>query len=532
MATVPTFDKMMNPLVQALRNLGGRASIEEIASEVAALMRLSDEQLGVLHNPERSSQTEFEYRLAWTRTYLGKAGILENVARGVWALTKKGQEVERLDPVAIKRMVRDMDRETRAETLPLSASPQSETEQESATVDGVERRSLTPGLPEYVTARHFLHVMDGIPYALYRSTYNEIWSHRGSPQDQVDWSEPEEWIPRRLQGDEAALALRAWRESGGALNPRYFRGSWYLTTKHELLEEEDSGTLRMTERGQRFLENPNGQVVAGIDQYEGLLTVLRLVADRGPGRRSDFLPEYAEFCRAYTGYQSDTPIRGSLYDRLTNLIARDYVGRSGQVYEITEAGLAYLEQYAHLVPGRPTPKTRDRQADLRRLAREIRQEAREQMESYLIRMDPFKFEELIKFLLEEMGYRDVETTSPVNDKGVDVVADIDLGISSVREVVQVKRLRSNVGRRVLDQLRGSLYRFNAVRGTIITTGGFTRGTQEAAFERGAAPITLINGEKLLDLLIEHEIGVSKQAVEYLQFDAAKLEQFEGVNEAI
>jgi len=125
-----------------------------------------------------------------------------------------------------------------------------------------------------------------------------------------------------------------------------------------------------------------------------------------------------------------------------------------------------------------------------------------------------------------MGYRDVETTSPVNDKGVDVVAEIDLGISSVREVVQVKRRRGNVGRRVLDELRGSLHRFNAVRGTIVTTGGFSRGTQVAAFERGAAPITLIDGDKLLALLIEHNIGVTRQVVDYLEFDASKLKQFE------
>lgn len=65
-----------------------------------------------------------------------------------------------------------------------------------------------------------------------------------------------------------------------------------------------------------------------------------------------------------------------------------------------------------------------------------------------------------------------------------------------------------------------------MRGTVITTGRFSKGTQEAAFERGAAPITLIDGEKLLDLLIEHQIGVSKKAVDYLEFDSARLSQFE------
>lgn len=41
------------------------------------------------------------------------------------------------------------------------------------------------------------------------------------------------------------------------------------------------------------------------------------------------------------------------------------------------------------------------------------------------------------------------------------------------------------------------------------------------------PITLIDGEKLLDLLIENGIGVSKRPLEYLEFAPEKLIQFEG-----
>jgi len=104
---VPTFDTFMNPLIQALKQLGGSGTIEEIASKTAEIVGLSDEQLDQLHNPERGSQTEFEYRLAWTRTYLKKYSLLENSARGVWALTPKGRQVGRVDPIEVKRFVRD-----------------------------------------------------------------------------------------------------------------------------------------------------------------------------------------------------------------------------------------------------------------------------------------------------------------------------------------------------------------------------------------------------------------------------------------
>ena len=39
-----------------------------------------------------------------------------------------------------------------------------------------------------------------------------------------------------------------------------------------------------------------------------------------------------------------------------------------------------------------------------------------------------------------------------------------------------------------------------------------------AFEKGAAPITLIDGDRLIDLLIEHEIGMRKEQLSLLKFE--------------
>ena len=116
MVRAPTFDQMMNPLIQGLKSLGGSGTIEEIDNKVAEILNLSDEQLEVLHNPDRGGQTEVEYRLAWTRTYLKKYGVLENSSRGVWALTLKGNQLERINPNEVKRFVREEDRKARAKT--------------------------------------------------------------------------------------------------------------------------------------------------------------------------------------------------------------------------------------------------------------------------------------------------------------------------------------------------------------------------------------------------------------------------------
>lgn len=114
---VPTFDTYMNPLIEALRELGGSGTIEEINGKTAEIADLTDAQLEVIHDPRRGSSTEFEYRLAWTRTYLKKYGVLENSARGIWALTKEGRQIDSVDPADVKRFVREERRKAKAATM-------------------------------------------------------------------------------------------------------------------------------------------------------------------------------------------------------------------------------------------------------------------------------------------------------------------------------------------------------------------------------------------------------------------------------
>ena len=104
---IPSRSDLMNPVFQALKSLGGSGTIEEINNKASEIARLSDDQLEVLHNPKRGGQTEVEYRLVWTRTYLKKYGVLDNSGRGVWALTPEGRQLDRVDPRTVMRSVRE-----------------------------------------------------------------------------------------------------------------------------------------------------------------------------------------------------------------------------------------------------------------------------------------------------------------------------------------------------------------------------------------------------------------------------------------
>jgi restriction system protein len=83
---VPKYNEMLWPVLQAIAELGGSASIGEIVETVVKRESFSEEQQAVLHN--NGPDTEIGYRLAWARSYLKAMGLLVNSARGVWALTE------------------------------------------------------------------------------------------------------------------------------------------------------------------------------------------------------------------------------------------------------------------------------------------------------------------------------------------------------------------------------------------------------------------------------------------------------------
>ena len=107
-SSVPTFDSMLLPTVQALQLLGGSGTTEEIYEKVVQLLSVPDKVLEILYG--NTSQSEVEYRLAWSRTYLKKYGLLQNSARGVWSLISTSINLADLDAKEIVRSDREADK--------------------------------------------------------------------------------------------------------------------------------------------------------------------------------------------------------------------------------------------------------------------------------------------------------------------------------------------------------------------------------------------------------------------------------------
>lgn len=130
---MPKYHELMNPLLNALNELGGSGSVEEILSQVSDSLGLPEEVLAVPHNPDKSSQTELEYRLAWARTYLKKFGILDNSERGVWVIVPEKRQVTTVNPQSVVRTVRELNRKEREGKQCAPAPPEEELPEEAET---------------------------------------------------------------------------------------------------------------------------------------------------------------------------------------------------------------------------------------------------------------------------------------------------------------------------------------------------------------------------------------------------------------
>ncbi len=143
---------------------------------------------------------------------------------------------------------------------------------------------------------------------------------------------------------------------------------------------------------------------------------------------------------------------------------------------------------------------------------------REALRERLLEMPSADFEDLIRNLFAEMGFLEPEVTPFSHDGGIDVrgVWEISEGVRQ-RYAVQVKRWAKNVQAPVVQQVRGSLK--NGELGLIVTTSDFSKGAYaEARDETKHSPISLINGEQLVRLLIRHGIGVKSASIEVLELD--------------
>ena len=102
---VPRYPQLLNPLFQALKDLGGSGSNSELLDKVIENMRLPADVVDIMHKG-RTDMSEVAYQLAWARTDLKNAGVITNSSRSVWSILPEYTSVDELDPKEILKKIR------------------------------------------------------------------------------------------------------------------------------------------------------------------------------------------------------------------------------------------------------------------------------------------------------------------------------------------------------------------------------------------------------------------------------------------
>lgn len=276
-----------------------------------------------------------------------------------------------------------------------------------------------------------------------------------------------------------------------------------------------------------------------------MLPLLKFAAD---GKEHSIQEPMYHICKVFnlSVQELNEPLPSGREKKIENRIrwARFYLGKAGLLesakrgyFKITERGhqvlssnpseinTKYLEKFPEFVSFRMARKgegtlTRVEDEELskrtpeelleighqnikRGLAREILTQVRQ--------TSPKFFEALVIDLLLQMGYGGSrsdagKTIGRSGDGGIDGTINEDkLGLDVI--YIQAKRWETVVGRPEIQKFVGALQLHKATKGIFITTSDFTEEAMDFV-SRIPTKIVLIDGEKLAELMIEHNVGVS------------------------
>lgn len=131
----------------------------------------------------------------------------------------------------------------------------------------------------------------------------------------------------------------------------------------------------------------------------------------------------------------------------------------------------------------------------------------------LLSLEHKDFQRVMREMLLRSGYLSVQSMGRryrkgrTSNGGLDLVARTHTDVASALTLVQIKQYQRVVSRRFVDELRGTMLRLSAQQGLLLTTSSFSRVAQRAAKQSAVAPITLLDGQTVCELMQTHQLGV-------------------------
>lgn len=144
----------------------------------------------------------------------------------------------------------------------------------------------------------------------------------------------------------------------------------------------------------------------------------------------------------------------------------------------------------------------------------IRRELATEILDRLLKGSPEFFENVVVELLVAMGYggsrQDAgERIGKTGDGGIDgIIKEDRLGLDAI--YIQAKRWQGNVGRPEIQKFVGALQGQRARKGVFMTTSSFSADAVDYV-SRIDVKVVLLDGIKIANLMIDHDVGVSVES---------------------
>jgi restriction system protein len=486
---IPDFQNLMLPILHLAAD-GADHRLSDAIEALAQQCALTDEERAELL--PSGKQARFTNKVGWARTHLGKAGLLESPRRGWFRITARGQELLADPPerITVAYLLRY------PEYAAFRSKEQAADETKSAPeLEPVASTSSDPA----PRPRAPLTVLDAA-YSVLSAAEAPLHSNEIAQRMIAEglWTTQGK-TPGATVDSRIAVDIKA---NGDASRFRRVGRSIFTVQAHHAPQNPAPGAPAQP-APPPVPANPVSNRPALLSFADAAEQVLTRFGNRRPMHYQAITRHALDLGLIATDGQ--TPA-ASMYAVILTEIDRSL--KRGEQPRFAKHGRGLVSLAAWEPVGLP--------AEIAQHNRQVRRQLHERLHS----MPPDAFESLIGELLTRIGFERVTVTAMSGDGGIDVRGTLVVGdVIRIRMAVQVKRWKRNVQAPVVQQVRGSLGAHE--QGLIITTSDFSTGARNEAARPDATPVALMAGEQLVNLLIEHDIGVRRASYDLIELGDAE-----------
>ncbi len=486
---IPDFQNLMLPLLHLAADGADhrfRDAIEALARQCA----LTDAERAELL--PSGKQARFDNKVGWARTHLGKALLLESLRRGWFRITARGQELLADPPerITVAYLLRYPEyaafRSTEQTVDETEVAPDSDPVAPTSSGATPPTRNASTVLDAAYTVLSTAETPLHSNEIAQRMIAQGLWATQGK-------------TPGATVDSRIAVAIKA---NGDASRFRRVGRSMFTVQPNNTAPAPTSDARAQPEPPPAPA-NPANNRIASLSFTDAAEQVLQRFGNRQPMHYQAITRHALDLGLIATDGQ--TPA-ASMYSVILTEIDRTL--KRGEQPRFTKHGRGMVNLAVWEPVGLP--------AEIEQHNRNVRRQLHER----LYTLSPSDFESLIGQLLVKIGFEHVSVTAASGDGGIDVRSTLVVGdVIRTRMAVQVKRWKRNVQAPVVQQVRGSLGAHE--QGLIITTSDFSKGARDEAARPDATPVALMNGDQLVTLLIEHDIGVRRASYDLIELGEAE-----------